>query len=171
MNWEFKQYECRCFNKIWTQVMLKVTNHGKTFPSPHFCIFIPFFSLFLENAIHLTTLLTTNSKSDFPFLYFFTSTTPFRSEPALRDHTCDAPFMTLFVFYPLFFLLYVTYSLYELNVTSIVSNLWRKPNGVYWTKDKAEYNKIWIQCRYPLVAYPIKESSCIKFFDRVRIDR
>ena len=98
---------------------------------PTFCIFIPFFSLFLENAIHLTTLLTTNSKIDFLFFIFFTSTTPFRSEPALRDHTCDAPFMTLFVFYPLFFLLYVTYSLYELNVTSIVSNLWRKPNGVY----------------------------------------
>ena len=70
---------------------------------PTFCIFIPFFSLFLENAIQLTTLLTTNSKIDFHFFYiFFTSTTPFRSEPALRDHTCDATFMDLFVFYPPF---------------------------------------------------------------------
>jgi len=44
--------------------MLKVTNHGKTFPSPHFCIFIPFFSsFFFENAMHLTTLLTVDMRS------------------------------------------------------------------------------------------------------------
>jgi len=117
----------------------------------------------------LTTLLTTNSKIDFIFslFSFFFSIILLPRHPLeaslfleivpVMPHWCVYGFIrllsslfVLFCFPSFFFWLSVTYSLHELNVTSIVSNLWRKPNCIYWTKDKAEYNKLWIQCRYPL---------------------
>jgi len=123
----------------------------KNFPfSPLLYFHSLFLLIFFENAIHLTTLLTTNSKIDFIFslFSFFFSIILLPRHPLeaslfleivpVMPHWCVYGFIrllsslfVLFCFPSFFFWLSVTYSLHELNVTSIVSNLWRKPNCIY----------------------------------------
>ena len=117
------------------------------------------------------------------FFYYFTSTTPFRSEPVLRDRTCDASLVCIwlyssfilsfcFVLFSFFFFLVICYLFSSRAQRDI--NCFKFMEKTKWyllNERQSRVQQIWIQCRYPLVAYPIKESLCIKFFDCVRIDR
>ena len=137
-NWGFEQYECRCFDKRWTQVMLNVTNNGKISPSPHFCIFIPFFLLIFWKCHTLDDFINNKFQNwfhfssffSFFFFYYFTSTTPFRSEPVLRDHTCDASLVCIWL-YSSFILSFFFFFFFYLLLILFTSSTWHQLFQIY----------------------------------------
>jgi len=104
-------------------------------------IFVFSFLFFFENATHLTTLLTTNSKGNFLFLFLFP-----RHHLEASMHIPVMPYWYTYAFISSFLFICCLFSLRAQRNINCLKFIWRKPNGIYWTKNKAEYNKIWRQC-------------------------